>query len=373
MMTNSKWMTRALSLAARGINTTSPNPRVGCVLINDNVVIGEGWHQRAGEGHAEVNAIRDAQQRGNNTAGATAYVTLEPCSHTGRTAPCAEALINAQVSTVVVAMQDPNPLVSGRGNQRLRDAGLEVIENILQDEARALNPGFIQRMETGFPLLRLKLASSLDGKTAMASGESKWITSAAARADVQQWRARACAILTGINTVLADDPQLNVRLDDTQRQPARIVLDSHLRCPPTAQMLQGTDSGTGPVIILHCDDSASGKQRAAELEAAGASTVYIVTNDQQQVDLLAVQQWLGEQGFNEVHVECGATLAGSLITSEIIDEVLLYIAPCLMGDDGRGLAVTPHLKTMDQRIQLTIHEMRAVGSDWRVLARPVRT
>lgn len=359
-------MAHAIQLAQRGLNTTSPNPRVGCVLVKNDVILGEGWHVKAGEGHAEVNAIAHAKQLGNELSGATAYVTLEPCSHTGRTAPCADALIAAGIGMLVTAMQDPNPLVSGRGNQRLQDAGITVITGICEADAQVLNSGFIKRMQTGLPLVRVKMASSLDGKTAMASGESQWITSEAAREDVQQWRARACAIVTGINTVLADDPLLNVRLENTSRQPQRVILDSELRCPKTAAIL--SDNNT---IILHCTDDATAHK---QLASAGATLVKLPRDSiTQRIDLTAVVKWLGEQQFNEVHVEAGATLAGNFINQGLADELVLYLAPCLMGGEAKSLVSLSGVDTMAQRIHLDIQDIRAIGVDWRVIARPVRT
>src|SRR5512135_2431955 len=296
---DSQWMARALCLAERGLYTTAPNPRVGCVLVKDGKIIGEGWHERAGEPHAEVHALRAA---GGAARGATAYVTLEPCSHHGRTPPCADALIAAGVSRVVSAMQDPNPLVAGQGLQKLSDAGIEVECGLMEAAARELNIGFVSRMTRGMPWVRSKIAASLDGRTALANGTSKWITGEAARRDVQHWRARSCAILTGIGTVLADDPQLNVRSMESARQPLRAVVDNGLRIPPAARLLQQP----GAVIYTATQDA----QKIAALEKSGAR-VAVLADAGGQVDLSAVLRDLAERGCNEVLVEAGSKLNGA--------------------------------------------------------------
>lgn len=355
--TDTRHMARALQLAAHGLTTTSPNPRVGCVLVRDGRVVGEGWHERAGAGHAEVQALAAA---GPAARGATAYVTLEPCSHHGRTPPCAEALIAAGVTRVVAAMQDPNPRVAGRGLALLRAAGIAVDCGVLEAEARALNPGFISRMECGRPWLRVKLAMSLDGRTALASGESQWITAAPARADVQRWRARACAVLTGVGTVLADDPALDVRLPGTWRQPLRVVVDTHLRTPPEARLF----TRPGRVLIV----TASERDPAA-LRAVGAEVVRLPAAAA-GIDLVALCAELARRECNEVHVECGARLAGGLLGAGLLDEVLLYVAPLLLGDGAHGLFHLPGLLRMDQRIALEAVDQRMVGRDWRLLLRP---
>ncbi|NVK41832.1 MAG: bifunctional diaminohydroxyphosphoribosylaminopyrimidine deaminase/5-amino-6-(5-phosphoribosylamino)uracil reductase RibD [Oceanospirillaceae bacterium] len=364
-----EFMARAIRLARRGLYTTDPNPRVGCVLVQDGAIVGEGYHLRAGEGHAEVNALRQAGERAR---GSTAYVTLEPCSHQGRTPPCADALVRAGVGRVVAAMVDPNPQVAGRGMQKLRDAGIAADSGLLEAEARKLNPGFIKRMETGLPLVRLKLASSLDGRTAMASGESQWITGAAARADVQRLRARSSAILTGVDSILQDDSALTVRpseagFDDAlkqafgDRQPLRLVLDSQLRMPADARILRQA----GRTLIVTCSDNDS---RAAALREAGADILRLPAVDG-RVDLRAVLHWLGAEQCNELLVETGATLAGAFAAAGLVDELHLYMAPKLLGSSGRPLLALP-LDTMAQQIALELVEMRQLGDDIRLTLRP---
>jgi diaminohydroxyphosphoribosylaminopyrimidine deaminase/5-amino-6-(5-phosphoribosylamino)uracil reductase len=354
-------MAQALRLAARGLFTTDPNPRVGCLIVNDGVVAGEGWHVYAGEAHAEINAL---QQAGERARGATAYVTLEPCCHHGRTAPCSAALIKAGITRVVLAMEDPNPLVAGQGVQALQQAGIEVTVGVMSAQAVALNPGFIKRMQTGLPFVRCKLAMSLDGRTAMANGESQWITAEAARHDVHRLRARASAILSGIETVLADDPSLNVRLadgaDDTRRQPVRVVLDSRLRMSPEARLL-GLPGDTW--ILTGIADA----HKTSALSAAGAEVIRLPMAGA-RLELTSVLQALGEREINEVHVEAGATLCGALLQAGLIDELVIYVAPHLMGDSARGLLTLPGLEKMDQRIRLSISDIRAVGEDWRITA-----
>lgn len=352
-------MARALQLAARGLYTTDPNPRVGCVLVRDDEVVGEGWHQRAGEGHAEYIALQAA---GPRAQGSTAYVTLEPCCHHGRTPPCTDALIEAGVTRVVAAMQDPNVRVAGGGLAQLHNAGIEVSCGLMEAEARALNPGFIRRMEEGRPHVRLKLAMSLDGRTALANGDSRWITGEDARQDVQTLRARSSAILTGINTVLADDPSLNVRLPDTRRQPLRVILDGDLRTPPTARLL----GLPGEVLIFTTSDD---PQRSAHLQANGARVV-TVAGSPDGLALDAVMRELALREMNEVHVECGATLAGALLEARLLDELVVYMAPSVLGDDARGLFRLPPLRQMEQRVGFHIAEVRAVGTDWRIIAHP---
>jgi len=355
---DTRHMSRALQLAARGLYTTDPNPRVGCVLVKDGTVIGEGWHVRAGEPHAEILALRDA---GPATRGATAYVSLEPCAHHGRTPPCAAALISAGVSRVVAAMEDPNPQVAGQGLRMLREASIEAEAGLLQAQAEALNPGFIKRMRTGRPLVRCKLAMSLDGRTAMASGESQWITGSAARADVHRLRARSSAMLTGIGTVLADDPSLNARLDTDEaiQQPLRVVLDSQLRLPVDARML------SLPGRTLVCCTEATDVEKIATLMDTSAE-VHRLPAENGHVSLTALLAFLGREGVNEVTVEAGATLNGALLQAGLVDETIVYLAPLLMGDAARGLFHLPGLEKMDQRIKLQIVDMRAVGEDWRI-------
>ncbi len=354
-------MARALTLARRGLYSADPNPRVGCVLLQNGDIVGEGWHERAGEAHAEVIALAAAGQRAQ---GATVYVTLEPCCHYGRTPPCTEALLQAGVARVVAAMRDPNPQVAGQGLAILREAGVVVDCGLLEAEARALNPGFIQRMTASRPWLRIKLAMSLDGRTALASGESQWLTGDAARRDVQRLRARSSAILTGIGTVLADDPALNVRLPETIRQPLRVILDSRLRTPPTARTLHLP----GSVLIF---TAVADPDRQAPLRAAGAD-ITVVPNAGPGLDLTAIMAELARRECNEVQVECGPTLAGALLQAGLMDELVIYMAPLLLGDQARGLFQLPELTRMEERRELKLVETRAVGKDWRLRFRPVR-
>jgi diaminohydroxyphosphoribosylaminopyrimidine deaminase / 5-amino-6-(5-phosphoribosylamino)uracil reductase len=350
-------MARALRLAERGLYTTTPNPRVGCVIVQDGKVVGEGWHAHAGEPHAEVHALRAA---GAAARGATVYVSLEPCSHHGRTPPCAHALIGAGVARVVTSMRDPNPQVSGGGLTQLTLAGIVAEVGLLEAEARELNIGFIARMTRGRPWLRVKTASSLDGKTALLNGESKWITGPAARADVQAWRARACAILTGVGTVLADDPRMNVRDLVTSRQPQKIIVDSHLHTPPTAQILQG-----GGLIACTFADP----EKRAALEAAGAEILCIPGPDG-RVGLAALLGELGRRGLNEIHVEAGATLNGALLDAGLVDEWIAYLAPVVMGDAARGVFALPALAEMAQRVPFKLLDSRQIGDDLRLTLRP---
>ena len=351
-------MARALRLAERGLFTTTPNPRVGCILVKDGQVVGEGWHARAGEAHAEVHALRAAGERAR---GATAYVNLEPCSHHGRTPPCANALIDAGIARVVAAMRDPNPQVSGGGMSLLTLAGIQAEVGLLETEARELNIGFIARMARGRPWLRVKTASSLDGKTALLNGESKWITGAAARADVQAWRARACAILTGVGTVLADDPRMNVRGVETPRQPLKIIVDSHLNTPPAAQILHG-----GALIACAVDDPG----RRAALEAASAQ-VLCIPGPKGRVGLAALIGELGRRGLNEIHVEAGATLNGALLDAGLVDEWIAYLAPLVLGDAARGVFALPPLTDMANRLPFQLLDSRQIGGDLR-LTQPAR-
>lgn len=365
-------MARALRLAERGLYTCDPNPRVGCVLVRDGEIIGEGWHQRAGQPHAERLALDAA---GARARGATAYVTLEPCCHHGRTPPCTDALMESGVARVVAAMDDPNPLVAGNGINALRAAGVEVEVGLLERQARSLNPGFVKRMTAGLPYVRVKLAASLDGRTAMASGESQWISSPAARRDVQLLRARSSAILTGVGTLLADNPSLNVRLageelpgveaGEAVRHPVRVVVDSRLRTPSSARML----SLPGQTLIACIEQDPS---RAAALEAAGAR-IYAGPESAGRVDLESLLRYLAREELNEVLVEAGPTLAGALLQAGLVDELILYLAPHLMGDAGRGLFRLPGLDRMDQRLALQVQDLRMVGPDLRVLAVPQLT
>ncbi len=356
------YMARALRLAERGLYTTDPNPRVGCVIVRDGRVVGEGWHARAGEPHAEIHALRQA---GDQARGATVYVTLEPCSHHGRTPPCADALVEAGVARVVAAMEDPNPQVSGQGLARLAAAGIEVEHGVLAVEAEALNPGFVSRMRRGRPWVRVKLAMSLDGRTAMASGESRWITDEPARADVHRLRARSSAMVTGIGTVLADDPRLTARLPEGVEvlQPLRVVLDPDLRMPPTARMLEAP----GGVLVMTLEDA---PDRAQALRDAGAEVV-VLPGRRGALDLEEVLRELARREINEAMVEAGAILAGNFVTDGLVDELILYVAPHLMGDRARGLVHLPGVERMAERIELEIADIRAVGRDWRITARPV--
>jgi diaminohydroxyphosphoribosylaminopyrimidine deaminase/5-amino-6-(5-phosphoribosylamino)uracil reductase len=354
-------MGRALQLAGRGLYTTDPNPRVGCVLARGEEVVGEGWHVRAGGPHAEINALRAAGER---AVGATAYVTLEPCCHHGRTPPCTDALITAGVQRVVAAMEDPNPRVGGAGLKALQAAGIEVRSGVLAAEAQRLNPGFVMRMRQGRPWVRCKLAMSLDGRTAMASGESRWITGEAARRDAHRWRARSSAVMTGVETVLADDPSLTVRLDPDEagpwRQPLRVILDTHLRTPPEARLL----GMPGETLIL---TGVPDRYREAQLVRDGVSVITL-SMDGRRLDLAAVMGYLGRMEINEIHLEAGATLSGALLAAGWVDELLVYLAPHLLGDAARGLFTLPGLERMEQRIELSIVDIRAVGRDWRITA-----
>lgn len=345
-------MQHALALAAQGLNTTTPNPRVGCVLVKDGKVVGEGWHERAGEPHAEVHALRAAGSQAN---GATAYVTLEPCSHHGRTPPCAEALVAAGVARVVVAMRDPNPLVAGRGLAMLERAGIAVANGLCEAEALELNKGFVSRMTRGRPWLRIKTGCSLDGRTALPDGQSKWITSPESRADVQTLRACSCAMLTGIGTVLADDPQLTVRDFAVERQPLRVVLDSNLRTPIDAALLR-----TPGVLVVCVVDSAECR---VALELAGAE-ILCLPDHAGQVDLAALLHELGRRGCNEVTVEAGAELAGAFALAGLVDEWIIYQAPVIIGDPARGIATLNLTSLADKLCPLEV-EKQAVGPDMR--------
>jgi diaminohydroxyphosphoribosylaminopyrimidine deaminase/5-amino-6-(5-phosphoribosylamino)uracil reductase len=355
-----RYMTQALRLAERGLYTTTPNPRVGCVIVKNGAVIGEGWHERAGGPHAEVHALRQAGDAAN---GADVYVTLEPCSHHGRTPPCAQALIDAGVRRVIAAMGDPNPLVAGEGLRRLEAQGIETRCGLMEKEARQLNPGFIARMNTGRPWVTVKVAASLDGRTALANGVSQWITGPAARSDVQRWRARSCAILTGIGTVLADNPQMTVREFDIGRQPLRVVVDSALRIPAESKILQD-----GPILIA-CLEGQSDK--AEVLRGLGATVLELPAGDG-RVCLKSLMGALAAREINEVLVEAGASLNGALLRAGLADELLLYYAPMLLGHAARGMFDLPELAGMSERIALEILRIDHVGQDIRVRARPRR-
>jgi diaminohydroxyphosphoribosylaminopyrimidine deaminase / 5-amino-6-(5-phosphoribosylamino)uracil reductase len=349
-------MARALRLAERGLFTTQPNPRVGCVITKGDEIIAEGWHQRAGEPHAEVFAIRDAGERAK---GATAYVTLEPCAHFGKTPPCADAVIAAGISRVVAACEDPNPRVAGGGFKKLRDAGIVVDIGLMRDAARELNRGFLSRIERKRPWVRVKLASSLDGRTALANGESKWITSEAARTDVQRWRARSSAILTAIGTVLADNPRLTVRFDEPFVAPLRVVLDRALRIRHESHLLDGS----APTLIVHGADAKPdarfGKVELLAMPLPGG-----------KLDLAALLTSLAERGINELQVEAGPMLCGSLLSAGLVDELLLYTAPVFLGDSGRPLLTLPKFTSMSATPRWKIVERRQIGEDTRLLLRP---
>jgi len=357
---DAQFMERALALAARGMDSTDPNPRVGCVLVRAGQVVGEGWHERAGEAHAEVHALRAA---GAAASGATAYVSLEPCVHVGRTPPCVQALIAAGVARVVYAIEDPNPLVSGRGAAALAQAGIQVEGGVLAAPARELNPGFFQRMQTGRPWVRVKLAASLDGRTALASGASRWITGEAARADVQRFRARSSAILSGSGTVLADDPALTARAPGTSRQPLRVVLDTELRVPAGARVYDGA----APSIVFTA--SADAARRAALRERE----VRIETAPRCEpggLQLALVLRRLGELQVNELWVEAGARLSGALLRAQLVDELIIYLAPSLLGPQALPLVQLPPIATLAERVQLEFRQCQPIGDDLRIIAVP---
>lgn len=350
-------MASALALAERGLYTTTPNPRVGCVIVKGGVVVGSGWHEAAGQPHAEVNALREA---GKKARGATLYVTLEPCSHQGRTPPCADAVIEAGIARVVAAMQDPNPSVAGAGYARLRDKGIEVVQGLMEEQARELNIGFVTRMAKGRPWVRMKVAATLDGRTALANGRSQWITGEASRRDGHHFRARACAVLTGIGTVMDDDPELNVRYVETSRQPLKVLVDSGLEVPEGARIL-----AHGSVLVAAARED---KAKADALRARGVEVV-VLPNAHGKVDLPELLRELGRRGINELHVEAGAKLNGSLLREGCVDELLVYLAPSVIGNAGLGMFNLPELNDLAQRIQLSIRDVSRVDEDIRVIAR----
>jgi diaminohydroxyphosphoribosylaminopyrimidine deaminase/5-amino-6-(5-phosphoribosylamino)uracil reductase len=350
-------MARALRLAARGLDTTTPNPRVGCVLVKAGRIVGEGWHVRAGEPHAEVYALRAA---GREAEGATAYVSLEPCAHHGRTPPCADALLEARVGRVVAAMLDPNPRVAGAGLQRLREAGVPAEAGLLADEAAELNIGFVSRMTRGRPWVRIKIAASLDGRTALANGASQWITGPDARRDGHRWRARSCVLMTGIGTLRDDDPRLTVRDVPCQRQPRRVVVDSRLRIPTDARILDGG----GVVVATAVHDV----ERRRALEARGAE-IWELPDAAGKVDLHALMRRLGAAETNEVLVEAGINLHSALVEAGMVDELILYLAPHMLGDAARGMLALPRCQALDERLRLDIREVRHCGRDLRLRAR----
>lgn len=358
-----RFMQLALDLAKRGLNTTTPNPRVGAVLVRDGEVIGSGFTQPPGFAHAEVAAIEDAKKNGHDPRGSSAYVTLEPCSHFGKTPPCALALIDAGVSRVIAAMEDPNPLVSGQGFDALRNAGIEVRCGLLEAEARMLNLGFVSRMLRKRPWVRVKAAASLDGRTALANGVSRWITSEDARRDGHAWRARACAVLTGIGTVRADDPMLDVRLVETTRQPPRLVLDARLDIGLETKLVQTAKTGSQVTVFTTQNDPV----KVAELGARGCEVVQIAAIDG-KIDLSALLLELGSRQINELHVEAGARLNGALLAAGLVDELLIYMAPCLIGP-GEPIAVLAQIERLADRQSLEFTDVEQIGHDIRVVAR----
>jgi diaminohydroxyphosphoribosylaminopyrimidine deaminase/5-amino-6-(5-phosphoribosylamino)uracil reductase len=349
-------MARALALAERGSFTTTPNPRVGCVIVKDGAVVGEGWHERAGEAHAEVNALADAKARGNDPRGATLYVTLEPCNHEGRTPACTDAVLAAGIARVVAAMRDPNPTAS-HGADRLAAAGVAVEVGLCEADAREVNAGFVSVQTRGRPWVRMKVAASLDGRTALKDGQSRWITGEAARADGHRYRARACAVMTGIGTVLSDDPALTVRAIATPRQPRRIIVDRNAETPPAAKALQGN----GALIVT-----------AGTRNPSWPSSVESIAlpDGKGRVDLTEMLHELARRDVNELHVEAGAGLNGALLAAGLVDELLLYVAPCVIGDPGRGIADFPGgIATLGDRVTLALREVTRIGDDLRIIAR----
>ncbi len=359
-----QWMAYALRLAEQGLYTTSPNPRVGCVIVKNNQIVGQGAHLKAGEPHAEVFAL---QQAGELAKGADIYVTLEPCSHFGKTPPCVQRVMAAEPKRVIVAMQDPNPLVAGRGITALRAQNIEVVVGVLEKEAVALNPGFISRMTRGLPYVRSKVAASLDGRTALNNGKSQWITGEAARLDVQHWRAQSCAIVTGIGSVLADNPSMTVRLDHTSRQPLRVIVDSRLQTPADCKMLDATMLKVSPVLIVYAQDA---DNQAETLKAAGAELIQL-PDANHRVDLKALLTHLALRDVNEVLVEAGQGLNGALLHAHLIDEFIFYYAPKLMGADAKAMFAMPELTEMQQATELQVVDVRQLGRDIRLRAKPV--
>ncbi len=349
-------MGRALALAERGLFTATPNPRVGCVLVKDGRTVGEGWHAKAGGPHAEAEALAQAGERAR---GATAYVSLEPCNHHGRTPPCSDVLIKSGVARVVAAMRDPNPEAGG-GGAKIAAAGIRFEHGLLEHAARELNIGFVSRMTRKRPWVRMKIAASLDARTALANGQSRWITGPEARRDGHAWRARSCAVLTGIGTVRQDDPRLNVREVATPRQPLRVVIDSRLETPPDARILEG-----GGVLIFCAVDNPS---RHTTFQRKGAE-IAVLANPGGKVDLPGMLTELARRGINEVHVEGGVKLNGSLVREDCVDELLIYLAPSLLGDSAQGMVNLPEMKVLDERVVLEFRGIERIGSDLRILAR----
>ena len=359
-----QWMGEALAEAQKALYLSNPNPRVGCVIVKDGRVIGRGFTQRVGGPHAEVQALADARANRNDPTGSTIYVTLEPCSHTGRTPPCVDALIAAKPAKVIAAMSDPNPLVSGNGLEKLKAAGIEVQCGLMESEAKQLNRGFISRMTRGLPWVRLKIAASLDGKTALPSGESQWITGPLARADGHHWRAQACAIVTGVGTVKEDDPTLNVRDVETQRQPWRIIVDSKLETPPNSKILENIDQ-SGVIIVCANLDSPESQEKAKAFKARGIEVVAIA-NAFGKVDLPKLFAYLTqEREMNEIHIEAGFKLNGSMLREGCVDELLLYYAPFLMGE-GIGMANVSALASLSSRQDWQVIDQSLIGDDFRL-------
>lgn len=371
------FMQRAIQLAQKGRYSTKPNPAVGCVLVRDNEVLAEGWHQKAGQPHAERVALANAQKNGVDVSGATAYVTLEPCSHYGRTPPCVEGLVAAKVSRVVIAMLDPNPQVAGQGVQWLRDAGIEVEVSVLSEQAEALNRGFLQRMRTGLPYVRVKIAASLDGRTAMADGTSKWITGAESRQEVHKMRAQAGAVIIGIGTVLMDDPSMTVRLDEAQLQamalsdndahPIRVVLDPHLSMPLDAKML----SLPGRTILMTCQQAVESNSAMVEQLLAQNAEIVAVASVDEKLDIESILHYLAdEEQINDVMVETGAVAAGAFVESGYVNEIHAFIAPVLMGHQARPMFELPGIHQMDEKLSFAISEMDKYGGDVRLILTP---
>ncbi len=355
-----RFMARALELAAKAMVHATPNPRVGCVVVRDGRIIGEGYTQRPGSNHAEVEALLDARRSGHDLHDSHVYVTLEPCAHFGRTPPCATALIEAHVGQVIAAVEDPNPQVAGRGLEMLRQAGIDVRCGLLKQDAVEINAGFFSRMTRGRPWVRMKVAASLDGRTGLENGASQWITSEAARADGHAWRARACAVLTGIGTVRTDDPQLTVRHVQTSRQPLKVLIDSRFEVPAEARIFDGH-----PVLVVCTQRDA---QRAEELAAKNVEVMEVAADARGKVELVALMRELGRRGINELHVEAGHRLNGSLLACGVVDELLVYLAPCLIGP-GQPMIELAAASSLDQVRRLVLREVARVGEDVRVLAR----
>lgn len=351
------YMSQALQLAEKGLYSTSPNPRVGCVIVRDGKIVGSGWHIKVGQPHAEINALNIA---GGAAQGATVYLTLEPCSHYGRTHPCAEALIRAKVAKVIIAMQDPNPLVAGKGTSLLKQSGINVLVGLMGEWAKDLNVGFVSRMTNNRPWVRMKIAASLDGKTALNNGVSQWITGEAARHDGHRLRARSCAVLTGIGTVLEDDPQLSVRFIETPRQPLRIIIDSRLKIPTTARVLRG-----GGELIFTTTDN---KERISALKEVGAHPI-ILPNEKGKIDLAGLMQILADFEINELLVEAGNRLSGAFIREGLVDELIIYLAPHLIGNRAMGMLQLPELTDLSEKYNLKIKDLRMVGKDIRIMSR----